>query len=91
MRTVWKYDLDISGPLNELAMPKNGIIRFLDMQYGLPKLWVEVYTEDEKAFRLFEWVGTGHAVPINGKYIGTAVVYNGNLVLHLYEILPIAR
>lgn len=56
-----------------------------------PTIWAEVDLDfkTETEVREFRLLGTGHefiADSITNTYIGTTQLYNGALVLHLYEI-----
>ena len=60
----------------------------------VPTIWAEVDLDGPKdkdfetESRVFCLVGTGHTLPSGQslEYIGTAQMYQGSLVLHLYEI-----
>jgi hypothetical protein len=49
-------------------------------------LWALVQTEAKREERSFVIVGTGHEVPKEaGKFIGTALLCDDRLVLHVFE------
>ena len=69
--TIWKYELDLE-------------------QRQVPMIWAQVFpTEAPHSIdetRTFELVGTGHPIPLDGIYLGTALC--GIYVWHVYEITP---
>ena len=70
-----------------LKMPLDSRILTLQMQYGLPVLWVEVIPSRPPVPRNFVIVGTGTPVPDDARaYVGTWQQQGGSLVFHLYEV-----
>ena len=58
------------------------------LQHGQVAMWFEVDADPypySVTTRRFMLVGTGHDIPIGGRWCGT-VLPNENLVLHVYEI-----
>ena len=88
MRTVWKYDL-AALTIQSVAMPLNARIIHVAAQGGVPdavQMWAEVETDEPQFFRRFAVGGTGHLVPDDGRYVGTALAADGALVWHVYEV-----
>ena len=86
-KTIWKYTID---PTNlTIEMPKEAIILTAREQGDNICLWVEVDPCKLLEPRIFEVFGTGHDIPIDmgieRKYIGTAIIYSGTLIFHVYE------
>ena len=83
MNTIWKYTLK---PECSIEMPEVCTILHVGEQYGEVCMWAMVDTEAEKETRNFIIVGTGHE--IKHRYIvnlGTVILHNGSLVLHVFE------
>lgn len=83
MRTVYRYvvpvndeahDIELSGPILYVAARSMGNVEF----------WALV-GEQEPAVRTFQVFGTGHSLPHQAAYIGTALA--GPLVWHIFELL----
>jgi len=88
MKTIWKYPLETNDTL-DILMPKNSKILTVQMQNGIPCLWVLVDDSKENERRTFALHGTGHEVNHTDikKYIGTFQMMKGTLVVHVFEIL----
>ena len=86
MRQILKYGL---LPITRyIDMPKGAIIRHVGVQRKRICLWVETKTgQQDTEERHIRVVATGEKFLIGGKdiYLGTAILDNGNLVLHIYE------
>lgn len=83
MKTILKYPL--SGQMSSHMMTKEARPLSAQMQNGYPQLWVEC--DDEypmTSTRYFFTIGTGQAVPKNGRYVSTMI--DGNYVWHIYEV-----
>lgn len=90
MRTVWRYSLEYNPPITKIEVPVGARPLFVNLQNGMPQLWMEInLTEDmetDREVRTFQFIGTGHSVPVNGRYLGTVLMLADTLVLHLYEV-----
>ncbi len=88
--TIYKYDIPIETDKFYIRMPRDGELLHVGVQRGIPRLWVRVTPSNPIVRRLFELVGTGHPAPDqndqSGKYMGTLILFNGDLVLHLFCI-----
>lgn len=84
--TIWKYDLEITDE-QKIKMPLKAKVLCVQIQNGLPKIWIKVNPENEKEERTFLTVGTGHIMLKNDmqydEYIGTYQFKE--LVFHLFE------
>jgi hypothetical protein len=49
-------------------------------------IWAEVDPSAELETRIFSIVETGKDIPQNASYVGTAFLFNGSYVAHVYEI-----
>lgn len=88
MKTIWQYTIETLHD-NVLEIPKGGQVLSIQIQGGLPQLWVLIDPNAEKGKRTFRLHGTGHGVPDSDKlnFIGTVQLDKGELVLHVFEVL----
>lgn len=86
MNTIWKYTL---SPQNtQVEMPRGSRVLTVAGQNDEICLWAQVDTEAPKHVRKYVIVGTGHSIPEGDmRYVGTAHLYTGQLVLHIFERL----
>lgn len=92
MRTVWKIAMPVhavpvqtSAP-HHVHLPIGARVLHLETQHRIPTVWFDLDTDEVETCRVFQWVGAGHEVPQGGVHVGTVLLSNGNLVLHLYEV-----
>lgn len=87
MRQVWKYPIETGESCIE--MPEGAQLLFVDTQSDLICLWALVDPDATKEKRHFMLVGTGHDVPDQTKldYIGSGMLFGGQLVFHVFEVL----
>lgn len=83
MKSIWKYKLEATSTVFEI--PLGAKILTVQEQHGAVCIWVEVNVQSSREKRKFALYGTGHNVSTLGTYIGSAMLCNGNLVLHVYE------
>ena len=89
--TIWKYVLK---PICALEMPKGAQILSVHAQASSVHedicMWALVDPTQTKEIREFAVFGTGHPVPpgANMKFLGTAMLNEGRLVFHVFEVLP---
>lgn len=91
---IYKYTLQ-EASLNELRLPKHGIIRKVAEQHGNLCLWLEFSTvilssdNSETELRTFRIFATGQQIqdPELLHYIDTVIMAGGSLVWHLYEVI----
>jgi hypothetical protein len=73
--------------LFSISLPRGSEILSLQVQRGIPNIWVLLDNGMESEKRTFCLYGTGHPVNhIDGKYIGTFQVEYGALMFHLFEV-----
>lgn len=88
---IWKYDIGRIG-VSEIEMPYGGVIRHCEAQKNIPTIWIEFRLSATEAkpyiTRKFQMFGTGFPIEMKNvkDYIGSFVLYGGDLVLHLYEL-----
>lgn len=83
MPTIWKETI---RPIHEqeVMLPKGAEILCAREQWEQPCIWFRCDPMAEKEPRKIAIAGTGHAAP-DGRYLGTAMLQNGALVLHVFE------
>ena len=87
-RMIWKYPLKVTDQ-QVIDFPSEcPQILCLQMQKGIPTLWVEVNPESVTERWLVHVYGTGHPLDDKmderGLYIGTFMIESGALVFHVY-------
>ncbi len=80
--TIWKYSLSHYDEI--ILMPKGSVILCVQTQRDQPYLWVCVNPKLELEGRHILTFGTGHP-NVEGNYIGTYQIENGQLVFHVFE------
>lgn len=87
MKTIWKYPLQVTD-IQYLHLPENSTILSLQVQDGIPRVWVLLDDEELKESELEIYMfGTGHKVYADvepTKFIGTFQLLHGNLVFHVF-------
>lgn len=86
MKTIWKYELESLG-FQTISMPTGAEILHVANQNDVVCLWCEVDRYAEPGPRDFIIFGTGHPIEDREKllFIGSVLLYDGTLVLHIYE------
>ena len=81
---VWKYVLK---PEISIEMPVRAEILTVEAQRDEICMWVRVRPSAPKVKRDFVVFGTGHDIPdgIQLNFIGTAHIFGGELVFHVFE------
>lgn len=84
---IWKYSF-LHGE-NEIRMPLDAeVVHVATQGEGAGEtatLWAKVDVNKPKETRRFYAAHTGEEVPDDAEYLGTAVLYDGGYVLHLFE------
>jgi hypothetical protein len=88
MKTIYKYQLKTTDD-QIIEMPSDAEILTVQVQNGIPCIWVKVNTELPTIPYHFKIHGAGHPVTndYNYKYIGTYQLNNGELVFHVWFIV----
>lgn len=87
MKTIWKYNFDITPSKQIRMMPAGARLLSVADQHGLLAMWALVDTEAAQVERWFVVAGTGHPlidIPSEG-YVGSVI--DGPYVWHLFELL----
>lgn len=85
-RTVWKTVLK-PVDVQEVEVPTGAEFLHVAEQHGEICAWYRCDPHADKIKRTLAIVGTGHGAPDadQGRYIGTAMMRGGALVLHVFE------
>lgn len=83
-RTIYKYAV---GPAMTLALPREAQPLTVQLQHGVPQLWVVLDPEAPTIARTFALYSTGQPLPEGALgYIGTFQIEAGGFVFHLFEL-----
>lgn len=82
---IYKYKL-FPGCLQTFRLPAGAMVCTFAAQGNDLCIWVQVNPMKRTILRAFEVVPTGGMVPTDGEYVGTALMSDGALVWHLYEV-----
>jgi hypothetical protein len=85
MKTIYKYDLDVSDEIQEITMPEGSIVVHTNLQNQRPTMWVLLETDNKPVMRLFTIHGTGHPIPTPERYVGTVMA--PPFVWHICEVV----
>jgi hypothetical protein len=81
MKAIWKFQMP--SPTCQVDMPVGAKVIRVTRQGAAICLWAIVESDNAKEKRRFATVGTGHAIPQDGHYLGTWD--DGPFVWHLFE------
>lgn len=82
-RTIWKTELQ-PFDVQEIHVPTGTEFLCAREQYERICVWFRCDPNAPKEPRKVAIVGTGHAAPADGRYIGTASLHGGNLIFHVF-------
>jgi len=85
MKTIYKYEIE-TDDFFYIDMPIGAEILTVQIQYGIPYIWVKVDIHNPKKTYAFRTFGTGHPIEeeFDGKYIGTYQLNESTFIFHLY-------
>jgi DNA-directed RNA polymerase subunit RPC12/RpoP len=83
MKTIWKYELEITDGPQKIDTFAGSNVRYCAMQNGRLCLWIEVDPLQPHETRVFYVIGTGHPVS-EGRY-HVESVQQPPFVWHIYE------
>lgn len=86
MKTIWKYDLQITSR-QTLLMPRGSVPLSVQQQNGRLCLWAVVDPSAPMVGRDIQILGTGNPVRADAvlAFLGTVQMQEGALVLHVFE------
>ena len=81
---IWKFELDMGFQF--VTMPPGAKLLHVGEQRGRPTLWAACDpTKYATVTRMVSVIMTGEAEPEDSKYVGTVILANGDLVVHVYD------
>ena len=84
-RTIWKAVLQPTDA-QQIEVPAGAELLCAREQFEQICVWFRCDPTAPKERRDIAIVGTGHAAPGNeGRYLGTASLHGGSLILHVFE------
>ena len=87
MKTVYKYKLE-AKQVQGIKMPKYAKVLCVKAIKDDIYIWVKVFSDEVEEYRTFYIYGTGEGIGARSlKYVGTAFIYGGELVFHVFEAL----
>lgn len=87
MKQIWKYPIEETGQ-QSIEIPDESKILCVQVQKGVPCLWVEVDDEYAPVLVYVFIVTTGETFDLAADYVGTFQLYNGSFVGHVYVSKP---
>ena len=84
MKTIWKSLLR-DQPLQELEVPEGAEFLCAREQGNVLAVWYLCDSDKPPTKRKIAICGTGHEAP-DGRYIGTGLLFDGRLVVHVFEV-----
>ena len=84
-KKVFKYLIQITTHETTIEMPIGAKIISVGCQNDELFLWAHVDTEKATEKRKIAVYGTGHEVTHEGVFIGTVLMFDGSLVLHVMD------
>jgi len=83
---IYKYEIERKDT-QVINMTAGAKILSFQVQNGLPVIWALTEEDGPTVKRRFNLYGTGHTLSdIKQEYIGTVQMFDGDLVLHLFEV-----
>ena len=87
MQTVHKYPLPTADNTS-ILLPHGAKILHVDVQNNELCMWALVDPARRLGKRRFRIAGTGHPIEEEKvRHLGTALLYDGQIVLHVFEVL----
>lgn len=84
MKTIWKATLKATD-VQAIEVPAGAELLCAREQHDLICVWFRCDPDQPKEQRPIAIVGTGHNAPDDGRYLGTASIYGGSLMFHVFE------
>lgn len=85
-RTIWKAQLELNGT-QVIGVPVGAELLCAREQHDSVCIWFRCDpNEKSKETRTIALIGTGNAAPVGGRYLGTASLRGGTLMVHAFEI-----
>ena len=84
MKTMHRFEVPVDDQWHRFHCPDSDI-RKVEATGSKVEFWCEVSSSSDYSYRKFRVFGTGHPVPDDAFYVGTASRTSSGLVWHLYE------
>lgn len=88
-RTVWKQTVDCSDMRNIMTFswPEGAEVLHIGVQQfqNQMSIWYRCDPNLKHEERKFHFVGTGDLCPERASHVGTAIMLDGSLVIHVFE------
>lgn len=84
VRRIWKYTLPLEIDF-KLLMPRGAEVIHFGLQNDVPQIWVLVDLREPEEVRSFFFRDTGMTVSASACHVGTVLLYEGDIVRHLFE------
>ena len=86
MQAIWKFELPTYDRVT-ITMPAGAEVLHVGAQGDTICLWARVDLDVEQEQRHFDTICTGHEYEdLPEFYLGTVLLLNGRLVLHVFEL-----
>jgi hypothetical protein len=86
-RTVYVYRISLDVPVMTFDIPKGARFLHAAEQHRKIAMWYEIPDPDApKVLHRYALLGTGGWIADDSVYLATTLHYDGDLVLHLYEV-----
>lgn len=87
--TIWKATLEEAHPVQEVQVPQGSEFLTAGGQHDRVCVWFRCDPAAPPTKRKLAIVCTGQSAPASdGRYLGTAFLFGGDLVLHVFEESP---
>lgn len=85
MKTIWKKVLQVTD-YQVISVPEGAEFLCAREQMEAICVWFLANPDSKNEDRKIRIIGTGHEIKdLPGRYIGTAILHFGQLVLHVFE------
>lgn len=84
MITIYKYQFQIADRI-EIEMPIHSDVLSIQLQSGIPTMWVKVDTSLQMVKRIFVVFGTGHEINSMFDYRHIGTIQHQGYVWHIFE------
>lgn len=87
--TIYKYRCRVRDGAFCIELPETAQVLSVQLQGGVPHLWVILSPREPNVNRWFRWYGTGERIEVREgpAYVGTVQI--DSFVWHLFEVKPV--
>lgn len=83
MKCIYKYEIDIDT--GQVDLPALAVILSVGVQHGRLVCWALVNESASEVVRHLTVIGTGMRAVGDGRFLGTHLLRDGSLVLHVWD------